>query len=257
MDKKSVHFLVDFFKSGKFLQQVHDGLIPIQRWLKFAMKGLFRKQSSFEHSFDTGLLAILVIEKIAPYYPNMDKYALLACANLHELGEIKFRSTDPGDVLWENKQDNNDHILQELDVFFRLMKLTLDDDDLTGLVLQKYLLQYLDNPKVKELLIQDPRVLSYNKYAISGYAFEAEVFDAIEKLGYVLDVIRQHDLKPKKSFPLLLKVLHNQYQKLYQYSQEIQGFDYFYSEDIHKQILQLLIKYPLDRVNKMLDKALK
>jgi len=256
MNKQSVQFLVDFFQSGKFLQQVHDGLMPIQRWLKFASKGLFRKQSSFEHSLDTGLLAILVIEKIAPYYPNMDKYALLACANLHEFGEIKLRLTDPGDILWEDKQTDNNHILQELDVFFRLLKFTLDDD-LTSLLLRKYLLQYLDNPKAKELLIRDPRVLSYNEYAISGYTFEAKVFDAIEKLGYVLDVIRQYDLTPKKSFPLLLKVLHNQYQKLYQYSQEIQGFDYFYSEDIHKQILQLLTEYPLGRVNKMLDKALK
>ena len=256
-DRRLLSNLGDLFKLGHFLEQTHTGLDAMQRWGKYNKVGMFRKQSSFEHTLDTVFLTLLVIEKIGPHYPHLDKYALLACATLHELGEIKLKATDIGDVLYDDKQDNNDNVLKELDVFFRFFNKTLNDDELTGKSLPLYLLQYNHDKEKTDELSKDQRLFEDDQFILQRYGLEAKVFEAIERLGYIYDLTRQYDQTPKESFSLLLKVLKNQYLRLSIYSKEIKGFDYFYSKQTHEIIVKLLKKYSDMDVNKEVEELLK
>ncbi len=256
-DRELLSNLGDLFKFGNFLEQAHTGLDTIQRWGKYNEVGMFRKQSSFEHTLDTVFLTLLVIEKIDPHYPSLDKYALLACATLHELGEIKLKTTDVGDVLYDDKNNNNDGILPELDIFFRFFDKALNNDELTGKSLPLYLLQYNHDKEKTDELSKDQRVFEHDKFILQRYSLEAKIFEGIERLGYIYDLTRQYNQTPEESFSLLLKVLKNQYLQLSIYSKEIKGFDFFYSKQTHEAIVKLLKKHSDMDVNKEVEELLK
>lgn len=232
--------LIGIGELAKFLTHQEQGMKSTFRWERFPQAGMCRWQTSYDHSVDMTWLAIFAINKLSPFYPNLDKYLLLLGAFLHDFGEVILDDKSPGDVSFIEKEKNNNHRVGELDVFCRLFNSFDNKEQIKADLLPYYLMQYSIDPGERERLLDSVGLTEWKDLLFFGKEFEAKVFDAIEKLGYVIFTYQEYLKNPLLSLSLLILILKKHSNTLLRYSQEIKGFSFFYSLEDHQSILKFL-----------------
>ncbi len=232
-----------------FLTKSEKGMKETVRWGRYYEAGLMRRQSSLDHTNDilwvTLLSVILVISK---NYSELDQAQMLKLILLslsHDYGEPKLNG-GPGDIVFPDKQGNDNHKIQELKAFintFDVFSPSFRKKILRYLV-PVYLGQYNTIPGgALKVLRQGGGISPYKElysYVPAEATLEANIFDAVEKMAYVINAYQAYKRYPKGGVYVLVKVLRGHSLTLYRYSKNIKGFDKFYSEKVHKNILSFL-----------------
>jgi len=226
------------------LLSTQDKLKNTFRWDVFPDVKLCRWQSSYEHTIEITWITIRVMFHLRKFYPNLDLFALLLGAFLHDYGEIIFDSSSPGDVNFHDKKDNNNHQIGELQVFSKLVGASgRESNELFADLLPFYLLQYsADQNQINDLIVkldyQDGHDLIFRHKE-----FEAKIFDAIENLGYLVFAYQEYLTDKDYSLSFFLEILKDDSPILFKYSQEIKGFELFYSALDHENILNFIDRH--------------
>lgn len=165
----------------EFLRNTILGLEGVVRWKPYLDLGA-TKENDLQHSFSTVILTILILEILRNAPPpqlSYDPYSILACAALHDLGEIGV-----GDTLYKKKTETS----SELEFNSYKVQLSKLPDDLRNKLLYLYSLQY--NSSDNE----------------SG---NSVIFEFIERTGYILYALGEYN-KSEDNILLFIQVLRNQ-----------------------------------------------
>jgi 5'-deoxynucleotidase YfbR-like HD superfamily hydrolase len=174
----------------EFISNTITGLEDVIRWLPYTKIGV-SKENDLQHSFSTVLLTILILEILDKTPPNInyDKYKILACSALHDLGEINV-----GDTLYKNK--SSDSVNKELESYKQ--QINFLPDQLKFRLLDLYSVQ----------LIQ-PNEIDSNSADFGN----AVIFDFIERTGYLLFAMGEYK-KSTENIVLLVQVIRNQLESI-------------------------------------------
>lgn len=178
-----------FVQIDGFLNSVNEGLEGIIRWEKYVKDGA-TPENDLQHSFSTVLLTILILEVLEQNPPGFEynKYKILACAALHDVGEINV-----GDTLYKYK--NKVQVSKELDSFSS--QVAAFPTPIKKSLKELYLLQY----KPSDGIFSDNEPAHTNG--------EALIFEFIERSGYLLYAVHEYE-KNMANVKLLVQVIRNQ-----------------------------------------------
>jgi len=207
------------------------------RWQKFYEAGMCQRQSSYEHSMELTMIANRVVLRLYPFNPQIDMLSIILCTYLHDHGEIVYDSASPGDVGFNEKINNHDHRVGELKVFSKFLdSVTRENDLFKAEILPYYLLQYSGNEDEVDDLLKNADFQQYRDLIFRHKKIEAKIFDAIENLGYVVFPYQGYLAEHSYGLEFFLTILKQHYTKLFEFSVDIKGFDYFYSKEDHLNI---------------------
>ncbi len=200
----------------------------VGRWDKYVENEEAKPENTLQHTYKAALLSILIIDNEKRYIlenggSNFDDYLVLKAILLHDLGEI-----DAGDTLYIDKNLKAD--LEEITGFEKLIS-DLSKDSKKDLFLA-YTLQYIGKaghervtPELEE-----------------KYHYEIRLFDAIERLGYVIFAYRQ--FRRDGNEKILVQTLRNQHHILARLSEELPGFgNRFYTPEIRQSLEEFIGQY--------------
>lgn len=180
-----------FYVIERFLRETIVGLESVSRWQPYVDAGS-TPENDLQHSLSTVFLTILVLELLKQDPPNIKycEYEVLACAALHDLGEINV-----GDTIYKRK--NKSSVRREHESFTQ-QTLTLPAE-IRERVRDLYMIQYQNGTTVT-----GSNIASDDTKKGSGL-----VFEFIERTGYLLYAIGEYN-RSKKNIGLLVQVLRNQ-----------------------------------------------
>lgn len=197
------------------------GLERVIRWQKYVKRGEARRENSLQHTYAASLLAIAVLEN-ERRYSDFDPYLVLKGVIVHDIGEIQ-----TGDTVYMDKSDGVD---QQEYCFFREFMSEFPDSVRGGLE-EAYNLQHAGKQwfsKMADRLGQEATL-------------EFKLFDAIERLGYVIFAYREYRNGNEKIF---VQTLRNQHPHLVRLAMELPGFGKeFYSQMIQDSVEAFLKGY--------------
>ena len=177
-----------------------------------------------QHSFKDSLLATVIIENEKRHSKDeFDAYLILKAVLIHDLGEI-----GKGDILYRDKNMESDK--QEHSIFKDLIAALPEDTQ---------------NELDVAFNLQHARSTGFSQITDElkkRYPIEIKLFDAIERLGYVLFAYGEYNAG--KGIEILIQVLRNQHSYLIRLANDLPGFGkVFYNKDIQKSIQDFLKKY--------------
>ena len=180
-----------FHAIGKFLEDSVSGLEMVDRWQSYVQEGS-APENDLQHSLSTVLLAILVLELLdeQPSDIEYDRYKVLACAALHDLGEINV-----GDTLYKKK--NHDSFSLEQESFSQQIRAL--PERLRASLHDIYMIQYHN-------ISSEPKFLNAESNIQMG---SGTIFEFVERTGYLIYAIGEYD-KSDKNIGLLVQVIRNQ-----------------------------------------------
>ncbi|WAK01001.1 YfbR-like 5'-deoxynucleotidase [Methylobacter sp. YRD-M1] len=163
-----------------FLRNTISGLESVIRWKPYLKLGA-TEENDLQHSFSTVILSIFVLEILRQEPPQLsyDPYSVLACAALHDLGEINV-----GDTIYKKKTETS----SELEINSYKAQISNLPDYLRNRLLYLYSLQTDVSEEERG---------------------NAIVFEFIERTGYILYALGEYK-KSDKNIVLLIQVLRNQ-----------------------------------------------
>lgn len=182
-----------FYVIQKFLGDTIGGLEKVDRWLPYVKAGS-TPENDLQHSLSTVLLTILVLELLEQIPPNInyDPYEVLACAALHDLGEINV-----GDTIYKRKDLFS--VRYEHESF--MCQISSMPEKLRHRLHHLYMIQYQNNNHELtdhlEMTIDD---------TTKGSGI---VFDFVERTGYLIYAIGEYN-NSTNNIALLVQVLRNQ-----------------------------------------------
>lgn len=175
-----------FYEIEEFITNSIRGLEDVIRWLPYTEMGV-SKENDLQHSFSTVLLTILVLEILDESPPPIkyDKYKILACAALHDLGEINV-----GDTLYKKKTITS--INNEIESYKRQISF------------------FPDQLKFKLLGLYNTQLINFDEIDFKDSEVgNAIIFNFIERLGYLLFAVSEYK-KSEDNIILLVQVIRNQ-----------------------------------------------
>jgi len=193
------------------------------RWKKYVKRREAREENSLQHSYKASLLATIVIENEKKYSKeDFDSYLVLKATVLHDIGEIEEK-----DTVYIDKTDEGDR--REHSFFQRFTS-----------ALPKHIKEKMDIAYD----LQNSRKPGFSKVSDrirNVYPLEVNLFDAIERLGYVLFAYREFREGSPKIF---VQTLRNQHSHLVRLAEELPGFERsFYPKFTQDKVEQFLKKY--------------
>lgn len=173
-----------FYVIQKFLEDTINGLERVDRWLPYVKAGS-TPENDLQHSLSTVLLTILILELLEQTPPAIkyDRYEVLVCAALHDLGEINV-----GDTLYKRKDVSS--VRHEHESFMR--QIASMPEGLRSRLYHLYMIQYQNNHEVADYA----GVANDDTQKGSGI-----VFDFVERTSYLLYTIGEY----KKSTKMIHK----------------------------------------------------
>ncbi len=192
----------------------------IRRWKKYVKRREARKENSLQHSYKASLLACIVIENEMRYAGNIDAYKVLKATILHDLGEIK-----TGDTVYIDKSEERDREEYEFfkDLISRLPEEIRPSFD------EAYRLQHSTGEDISILMATKRK--------------ELNLFEAIERLGYVVFAYREYK-ELRKGEKILVQTLRNQHEHLVRLARELPGFGaVFYTPEVQQNMEEFLKQY--------------
>lgn len=208
-----------FDNLDKFLSKSLE-IEKIIRWEKYFKTGKSKKENSLQHSYVASLLALIVLDNEmnnSEIPPN--SYLVLKSIILHDLGEI-----EEGDTVYIDKNEEGDK--REYEFFKNLV------DNLPENNKESFILAYNLQNTNKNFLKFDKN--KYNK--------EIKLFEAIERLGYLLFGYNEYTKYNREE--IFVQILRHQHKHLVRLSKELPRFGKtFYNGDIRESIEKFLEKY--------------
>ena len=207
-----------FYDIEHFLNNSIKGLEDIIRWKPYIKMGI-SKENDLQHSFSTVLLAILVLEILEEDPPliKYNKYEILACSALHDLGEINV-----GDTLYKYK--TLESISNELESYNQQIN-----------CFPEYL-------KVKLFRLYTMQLINFNEVNFeSSDLGNAIIFNFIERLGYLLFAMREYK-KSKNNIVLLIQVIRNQLEQIKETLKILEACRKIFTDDFLHWLEELLIE---------------
>ncbi len=190
------------------------------RWKKYSDRGEARRENSLQHSYKASLLAKTILDNEIIYSPNIDRYLVLSATLVHDLGEIAV-----GDAVYIDKTEEKDKKEED---FFKKMISNLNPD-LQKSFEEAYLLQ---NPERQK-----------NSLAMAAKQKEINLFEAIERFGYVIFAYREFK-ENEKGEKIFVQTMRHQHRHLVRLAEELPGFgNVFYTPEIQKHVKEILKKY--------------
>lgn len=199
------------------IKEIMEGLWNVERWENYRHIG--GSENSLQHSLRDCHLVLLLckFEEEEGYTPDLGY--LFPSFILHDMGEI-----DLGDTLYKDKT-----LSREREEYRRFCQL------ITFLSPQEqekwryyYLGQYIRfDAKTNEERFKDvtPSPLPILRELQSKYLHEGKIFDAAERLGYLLYAVHCFTTSKRiERIVPLIQVLRNQHKHLVRLSQELPGF---------------------------------
>lgn len=172
----------------------------IQRWKRYPHKF---QQNVLEHTMETVLLTKMVIAIEREVDTQFDAYLLLSAAADHDLGEGII-----GDIAYDIKNDVR--VKDALEIIekeqFQLMFSKLDFGPYSDAVVRMF---------TRSFEVQEEQI-----------SVEGQLFNAIEKLGYVIFALREIDEKNE----IFVKVLVNHHESLIAYSKKYTSIGLIYEK---------------------------
>lgn len=173
VDAKIGHLLVPWLSAQTKLRE-------ITRWSRFYEHGN-RRQDAAVHSLSAVFLALPVLDQIGRYQPDLDQALILGALAVHDFGEGELGR----DILWPDK--GLEHDIAEYEAFVKMLGGPENADDA---MLQRFLLQFAR--KGPEYHARFPeRAQTIFEHLKMTYGAEAELFEAIEYLDYMLYILEQ------------------------------------------------------------------
>ena len=186
------------------------------RWEKYVKKGEARKENSLQHTYKASLLGCIILDNELSYIPDIDAYLILKATVIHDLGEIA-----TGDTVYIDKTEEKDK--EERDFFQRLFS-TLPKSIKQDLDLAYCLQHATDELKAK-------------------YYKEINLFEAIERFGYVVFAYREFKENPKGK-KIFVQTMRNQHEHLIRLAHELPGFGaVFYTPEVQQDVEEFLKQY--------------
>ena len=179
------------------------------------------KENSLQHSYKAALLALKVLENEKKYSERpFDSYLVLKAIILHDLGEI-----EAGDTVYIDK--NKEGEKREYDFFKKLISSL--PEHITEALDTAYHLQYSNRPGFSEA----------SDKLREDFSMEAKLFEAIERIGYVIFAYREYAKRNKEK--IFVQVLRNQHSHLVSLSKQLRGFgEVFYTNEMQRDIENFL-----------------
>lgn len=199
-------------------------LQDVIRWKKYVNSEEAMKENSLQHSYKAALLALKVLENEKKYSEKpFDAYLVLKAIILHDLGEI-----EAGDTVYIDKNEEGEK--HEYN-FFRQLTSSLPEHIKKELHVA-YHLQYSNKPGFSDT----------SDKLNEEYPMEAKLFEAIERIGYVIFAYREYVRRNKEK--IFVQVLRNQHTHLVNLAKELPGFGkIFYTEEMQHNIDEFLKGY--------------
>jgi len=193
------------------------------RWEKYVKAGEAMKENSLQHTYKGGLLGIMIMENEMKHSDKpFDAYLILKALLLHDIGEI-----ETGDVVYIDKSRGVEE--KERDFFVQFVSCLPED-------IRKPMKTAYDLQKINKGLMNAPQELA------EKYKLEAALFEATERLGYVIFAYREYARRNKEK--ILVQVLRNQHHHLMRLAGELPGFGkVFYTGEMQSQIEGFLKGY--------------
>ena len=177
-----------------------------------------------QHSYKAALLACLVLDSEMEFLPCINPYLVLKAVVVHDLGEIA-----TGDTVYRDKTEEGD---RKEHSFFEELISTLSEKQKERLN-DAYHLQHAQKEGFSD--IADELRRFYHK--------EAELFEAIERLGYVIFAYREFKENPRGK-KIFVQTLRNQHERLKELAMGLPGFrNVFYTPEIQESVEKFLKGY--------------
>ncbi len=196
----------------------------VLRWEKYVKADEARAENSLQHSYKASLLATRVLDNEKKHSNEaFDSYIVLKAIILHDLGEI-----ETGDTVYIDKTGEGDKREYE---FFKKLISSLPDDIKADLYLA-YNIQNAEKNNISDITTK----------LKEEYPVEIKLFEAIERLGYLVFAYREfrREGKPK----ILVQTLRNQHNHLVRLANELPGFgSTFYTSETQDSVESFLKEY--------------
>ena len=196
----------------EFKRNTIIGLEKVQRWEQYVKLGA-TKENDLQNSFSKVILTIIVLEilKKEPPTINYDPYSILACAALHDFGEIGI-----GDTIYKNKTETT-----------------------TKLEAESYILQINRFPKYMRDDLLNLYLLQYSSADQSGNTI---IFELVERTGYIFYAIGEYK-KSKENIFMLVQVLRNQLEYIKRLLIIMPGCRQIFNDKIMTRFDEILTQY--------------
>lgn len=184
-----------------FLRNTITGLESVFRWEHYVKLGA-TKENDLQHSFSTVVLTILVLEILRNDSPSIsyDPYQILACAALHDFGEIGV-----GDTIYKNKTEETPN--QELESY--QLQISKFPDQIKDRLLEIYSCQYRCPDQPGNTII----------------------FEFIERTGYIIYALSEYK-RSKDNIFMLVQVLRNQLEHIKRILNIIPGCKILFTDQV-------------------------
>jgi 5'-deoxynucleotidase YfbR-like HD superfamily hydrolase len=155
----------------------------VLRWQSYSgLNGGIRDQNLLQHSYSIAMLGSYVVEKLRPFYPNLDLGFILKALLIHDIGEALLKR----DVPYTEKSPMDD-----VDEYVAVKKaLGGLPAELRAMYLEAFLLQFcLDTDKYRlfdEDAQETMRLLAATKQ------WESRVFSLIEHVDYLMFMVETY-----------------------------------------------------------------
>jgi hypothetical protein len=214
-----------FHAIKQFLRESIDGLESVERWSAYVRNGAARAENDLQHTLETVLLALVVLEALESEPPafQYDRYDVLACAAVHDLGEIV-----AGDTLYRQKtRQTEEHERSVMQTHLSRLP-----GHIAVSILDYYEVQYGRSPR-------DNFRKGGPRDARRGSQL---VFELIERTGYLLYAIGEFE-RSESNIRLLVQVARNQYEPLLALLELIPAGRRIFPDDILHGLAQVLEEY--------------
>jgi len=224
--KPQDHF---FLPLWKMFQEVYRN-VPRWKGYRDANPNL-QLQTNLEHQNSLNPLFMLALPTIGE--EGLSRQMLFIACHVHELGEV-----ENGDTLYHQKTE--DKHLKELLSFDKILSsLEFLDEGRTEYYRIAYLLQHVTNDTVN--FVGHPWAEKMLRTIRKDYFAEGQVFDALERLDYVLYALKAYQ---KCGDVVILKHVYcNQVKRLDGYAKTIKGFNKWWYKEISADAKRFMKKY--------------
>jgi len=194
----------------------------VLRWEKYVKRGEAREENSLQHSYKASLLAVIVLENEAQHATDFNPYFVLKATLVHDIGEI-----ETGDTVYIDKTEEKGE--REYAFFRRFISR-----------LPEHIQEAMDNA----YNLQNAGKEGFSAIADrlrEEYPIEVKLFEAIERLGYIIFAYREFRAGKEKIF---IQTLRNQYEHLIRLADDLPGFgSVFYNQEIQRLVEEFLERY--------------
>lgn len=226
--KSQDHFFLTLWK------MLQDGYGNVPRWKGYRdANPNLPLQTNSEHQNSLNMLFLSALPVIGE--GDLNRSMLRMTSLLHELGKV-----DNGDTLYHEKtEDKHLNELLSFDVIIKKHLSFLGELGLLNQLRYAYILQHVTNESVA--FAGHPWAEEMLKRARINNLAEGQVFDALERLDYVLYAIRC--FQDCKDIVILKHVYCNQVKRLDVYAKTIRGFSKWWSKDRSAAAKQFMVRY--------------